>query len=129
MAGAAVIPALVNWDLLYQKPTMPRSNGMPYCLPSTWYMPMAPGLISLAHDDTSAEMSLTRPAFCCSRSPPPPHDWNRSGGVPAWRSVVSLVLNASFSRTVMLTLTFGWAAVYSSASVCHRLLPGSLFWM
>ena len=29
----------------------------------------------------------------------------------------------------MLTFTFGWAAMYSSARACHRLLPGSLFWM
>ena len=29
----------------------------------------------------------------------------------------------------MLILTLGCAAVYSSASVCHRLRPGSLFWM
>ena len=44
VAGGAVIPALANWALLYQKPTMPRSNGMPYCLPSTWYMPDGAGI-------------------------------------------------------------------------------------
>ena len=29
----------------------------------------------------------------------------------------------------MLTFTFGCAAMYSSASACHRDRPGSLFWM
>ena len=41
---------------------------------------------------------------------------------------MSLVLNASFSRTVSFTVTFGWAAMYSSARSCHSFLPGSLFW-
>ena len=77
----------------------------------------------------SAVMSLTRPASTCWRRPPPPHVWNRSGTSPCWRSVVSLVLNASFSRTWMSIVTLGWAAVYSSASFFHRLRPGSLFWM
>src|SRR5690348_18471040 len=35
LAGGAVMPALVNRSLLYQKPSMPKSNGRPYCLPST----------------------------------------------------------------------------------------------
>src|SRR5690349_2781164 len=74
-------------------------------------------------------MSLTRPASTCWRRPPPPHVWNRSGTSPCWSRVVSLVLNASFSLTWMSILTFGWAAVYSSASFFHRLRPGSLFWM
>jgi len=42
---------------------------------------------------------------------PPPHDWNRSGGVPDCIAVASFVLNASFSRTVMLIFTFGCAAM------------------
>ena len=62
-------------------------------------------------------MSLTRPASTCCRRPPPPQVWNRSGTSPCWSRVVSLVLNASFSLTWMSIVTFGWAAVYSSASV------------
>src|SRR5262245_55106045 len=97
VVGGAVIPACSNCALLYQNPTMPRSKGMPYCLPSTWYMPTAASLRSPIHGWTSAVMSLTRPASTCSRSPPPPHDWNRSGGSPAWRRGAIAVLNASFS--------------------------------
>src|SRR5512140_233523 len=48
-----------------------------------------------------------------------------SGGVPPCMTVVSLVLKASFSSTVILIFTFGWAAVYSVAIVCQSVLPGS----
>ena len=83
-----------------------------------------PALIVSFQDAMSAVMSLTRPASTCWRRPPPPHVWNRSGTSPCWSSVVSLVLNASFSLTWMSIVTFGWAAVYSSASAFHRLRPG-----
>ena len=89
----------------------------------------APALISSFHGAMSAVMSLTRPASTCWRRPPPPHVWNRSGTSPCWSSVVSLVLNASFSLTWMSIVTLGWAAVYSAARSFHRLRPGSLFWM
>ena len=36
VAGGPSIPAFSNSDLRYQTPTMPRLNGIPYCLPSTW---------------------------------------------------------------------------------------------
>ena len=97
VAGGAVIPACSNRSLLYQNPTIPRSNGMPYCTPSTWYMPTAASLRSPIHGSTSAVMSRTRPASTCSIRPPPPHDWNRSGGSPACRRGAIAVLNASFS--------------------------------
>ncbi len=32
-AGGAVMPACSNSALLYQKPIIPMSHGMPYCLP------------------------------------------------------------------------------------------------
>src|SRR6188508_975877 len=89
----------------------------------------APALISSFHGAMSAVMSLTRPASTCWRRPPPPHVWNRSGTSPCWSSVVSLVLNASFSLTWMSIVTLGWAAVYSAARSFQRLSPGSLFWM
>src|SRR3954464_6949287 len=84
-------------------------------------------------------MSLMRPASACSLSVPPPHDWKRSGGLPACMFVVSLALNASFSRTVILTLTLGWAAMYwlaaffqivfseSLLAMCHQLMVTGLF--
>ena len=59
VAGGAVMPACVNRSLLYQMPTMPRSYGMPYCLPSYWYMPIAPAFIVSAQSATSAVMSLS----------------------------------------------------------------------
>src|ERR1700704_1907057 len=74
-------------------------------------------------------MSLTRPASACSLSVPPPHDWKMSGGLPACMFVVSLALNASFSRTVILTLTLGWAAMYWSAAFFQIVFSGSLLAM
>ena len=53
---------------------------------------------------TSAVMSLTSPASTCCLSTPPPQDWKRSGGSPAWVTVVSLALNASFSSGCDLDL-------------------------
>src|SRR6266545_7417893 len=41
-------------------------------------------------------------------------------------TVVSLVLKASFSRMVILMVTFGWAAIYSLAISCQSVLPGSM---
>ena len=70
-------------------------------------------------------MSLSMPASACEAMVPPPHDWNRSGGLPDCISVASLVLNASFSNTVILIVTFGWAAVYVSAMPWKMDLPGS----
>ena len=74
-------------------------------------------------------MSLSRPASTCSAMPPPPHDWNRSGRCRPGARSASFGLNASFSRTVILIVTFGCAAVKSSAIFCQSDLPGSLFWM
>ncbi len=100
---------------------------MPYCTPSTWYMPTAASLRSPIHGSTSAEMSRTNPASTCSMRPPPPHDWKRSGGSPACRRGAIAVLNASFSYTVMSIVTFGCSAMYSSATSCQSDSPGSLF--
>ena len=36
-----------------------------------------------------------------------------------------MVLKASFSNTVILIFTFGWAVIYSVAIVCQSVLPGS----
>ena len=74
-------------------------------------------------------MSLTRPASACSLSVPPPHDWKTSGGLPACMLVVSLALNASFSRTVILIFTLGWAAMYWSAAFFQIVFSGSLLAM
>ncbi len=41
-------------------------------------------------------------------------------------TVVNLVLKASFSSTVILMVTFGWAAIYSLANFCQNDRPGSL---
>ena len=57
-------------------------------------------------------MSWTRRACACSASVPPPQDWKMSGTLPACMVVVSLVLKASFSRTVILMSTFGLSAMY-----------------
>src|SRR3954447_15890150 len=86
-------------------------------------MLIAPGLMVLAQDATSAVMSLSSPASACCAMPAPPQDWNRSGTSPDCSWVASLVLNASFSRTVMLILTFGCAAVYASAIAWKSALP------
>src|SRR3954447_26964307 len=88
-------------------------------------MDSAPGLIVSFQDAMSDVMSLSAPASACAAMIPPPHDWNRSGMSPAWIDVASLVLNASFSRTVMLIFTFGCAAVYASAIAWKSDLPGS----
>src|SRR4051794_23691607 len=74
-------------------------------------------------------MSCTRLASACSLSVPPPQDWKMSGGLPACMLVVSLALNASFSRTVILMVTFGWAFMYSSAACFQTVFIGSVFWM
>src|ERR1044071_8271315 len=66
------------------------------------------------------------PAAILSFITPPPQLWKISGGVPPCRTVANLVLKASFSRMVILILTFGWAAIYSLAMVCQRVLPGSM---
>ena len=74
-------------------------------------MLMAPGLTVSFQDATSAVMSLSNPASAWAAIVPPPHDWKRSGAWPDCIEVASLVLNASFSRTVMLILTLGCAAM------------------
>src|SRR3954453_18983733 len=88
-------------------------------------MDRAPGLIVSFQDAMSDVMSLRAPASACAAMIPPPHDWNRSGMSPAWIDVASFVLNASFSRTVMLIFTLGCAAVYASAIAWKADLPGS----
>src|SRR3954465_10473567 len=70
-------------------------------------------------------MSLRAPASAWAAMIPPPHDWNRSGTSPAWIEVASFVLNASFSRTVMLIFTLGCAAAEGSAIDWKSVLPGS----
>src|SRR5262245_26487383 len=74
-------------------------------------------------------MSFTRLASACSFSVPPPQDWKMSGGFPACLLVVCLAMNASFSRTVILMVTFGWAFMYSSAACFQTVFIGSVFWM
>ena len=74
-------------------------------------------------------MSWTSPASTCSRRPPPPQDWNRSGTSPAWRLVCSAALNASFSITVMLIVTLGFASMNSLAMSCQTVIMGSVFWI
>ena len=58
-----------------------------------------------------AVMSFSRPASTCSFITPPPQLWKMSGASPDCITVVNLVLKASFSRTVISMLTFGWAAM------------------
>src|SRR5512140_2505785 len=83
---------------------------------------------------TAAVMSWSLLAATCSAMPPPPHDWKRSGMLFEARSALSLSLNAWFSRTVILMVTFGCAATYASAidwksglpmssvEMCHQLM-------
>src|SRR5688572_23617757 len=92
VAGGAAICARSKSSLLYQKPTMPASNGTPYCLPSIWYSFTALGSRLPIQDSVSLVRSLTRPASTCCLSTPPPHEWNTSGGLPACVTVVSLDL-------------------------------------
>ncbi len=56
-------------------------------------------------------MSFSKPALACSTIVPPPQLWKMSGGLPDCMTVVSLVLKASFSSTVILMFTFGCAAM------------------
>src|SRR4051812_1662429 len=74
-------------------------------------------------------MSFTRLASACSLSVPPPQDWKMSGGLPACMLVVSLALNASFSRTVILIVTFGWPFLFSPPPSFQPVFIGSVFWM
>src|SRR6478735_72969 len=111
VSGGALIPACAKRSLLYQTPTMLALYGMPYCLPSTWYRLVAPSLRSPTKSDEASVMSCTKPASTWSRNPPPPHDWNRSGTSPDCRLVCRAALNASFSITVILILTFGLASM------------------
>ena len=71
----------------------------------------APALIVSFHEAMSDVMSFSAPASAWDAMIPPPHDWKRSGTCPAWIWVASFVLNASFSRTVILIVTFGWSFV------------------
>src|SRR5262245_60103457 len=93
--GVVEMPALVNSSLLYQKRAIRMSHGTPYSLPLILYGSSEMGVSSLTHDETSAVMSLTSWASTCCLSTPPPQDWKRSGGLPAWVTVVSFCLKAS----------------------------------
>src|SRR5882672_294080 len=90
---------------------------------------MATGSIVLVQDEVSAVRSLTSFASTCCWSTPPPQEWNRSGGEPAWVTVVSLDLNASFSSGVILMVTLVWAAMYALASESHIVSIGSVLAM
>jgi hypothetical protein len=57
VVGGALIPALLNRSLLYQKPSMAKSHGRPYCLPSTAQM-LAAGPMLATSDLVSAVTSL-----------------------------------------------------------------------
>jgi hypothetical protein len=52
-----------------------------------------------------------------------------SGGVPACIAVFSLVLNGSFSMTVILIVTLGCACVYWLARFCQADFSGSVVLM
>ena len=69
----------------------------------------APGLIVSFQDAMSFVMSLSIPASAWAATIPPPHEWKRSGTSPDCIVVCSFDLNASFSRIVILIVTFGWA--------------------
>ncbi len=89
---------------------MPVSTADAYVLPSLVYASSAVGISVSFHAPTSAVMSLTIPASACWKSTPPPQVWKMSGGSPAWMTVVSLVLKASFSSGVISNVTPGCAA-------------------
>ena len=68
------MPAFSNRSLRYQKPTMCRLNGTPYCLPST-AQPSAAEPIVLTSPASGLVMSITLPERICVASWPPPHCW------------------------------------------------------
>ena len=63
-----------------------------------------------------------RPA---ASSTPPPQVWKMSGGLPAWATVVSLVLKASFSSGVILIVVPVFFACQSLASLAQTGFIGS----
>src|SRR5687767_12538936 len=69
--------------------------------------------------------SLTRPASTCCLSTPPPQEWKMSGGVPAWVTVVSFALKASFSNGVILISTPALAVWKSLARLAQVVSIGS----
>ena len=56
------MPAALNWSLLYQKPTMPALNGMPYCLPLTCQPAEVAPRVPI-HDLVAAVRSMILPAL------------------------------------------------------------------
>ena len=72
--GGASMPAFLKSALLYQKPTIPRLYGMPYCLPLTCQPAAEPPML-LIQGATWLVMFMTLPALTWSASWPPPHCW------------------------------------------------------
>ena len=102
---------------------------MPYCLPSSWYMPMRAGVHRvLPVGDVGGDVLEQAGIDLLGHAAAAPR-LEQVGHVPPWISVVSFGLNVSFSRTVISIVTFGWSAMYSFAMSCQSDLPGSLFWM
>jgi hypothetical protein len=110
VAGGVVMPAFWKSSLLYQKPTMPRLYGTPYCLPSVCQPAAEPPRLSIQSFDPSVR-SMTLPEFTWSAMLPPPHCWKTSGGSLDCRATGILVWNCSFWIASILNFTLGCAAV------------------
>src|SRR6185312_14960027 len=75
---------------------------------------------------TWSDRSITLPASTCAANSPPPHCWNRSGGLSDRRALGILVFcNSSFWTAVTLMVTFGCAAMKSLATLSQNPLSGS----
>src|SRR4051812_40306839 len=121
--GPPLMPAFLKRSLLYQKPTTPRLNGTPYCLPFTCQPAAAPPIV-LIHGFTYFVRSATLCAFTWSTSSPPPHCWNTSGGLFDWSAIgIFVFCSASFWIGTDLTFTFGWSLWNSFATLFQSVSP------
>lgn len=88
VVGGVAIPACLNSALLYQKPIMPMSNGMPYSRSSSRYGFFAAASRPSDHGFVRSVRSSTSPASTCCFRTPPPHVWKMSGSFPEAVSAV-----------------------------------------
>jgi hypothetical protein len=99
------MPAFLKSALLYQKPTIPMSSGMPYTFPSSRYACFATGSRVPDHALVRSVRSSTSPASACCFRTPPPQVWKMSGSFPEAVSAVIFDLYDSFSSVTILIFT------------------------
>src|SRR6266545_4443866 len=99
---------------------------MPYCFPSACQPDTVEPRLPI-HGWTSWVRSLSLPALAWSAISPPPHCWNRSGGLWPCSATAIFERSCSFWIATTLTVTFGCAAWYSLATLAQKSRPG--FWL